>query len=408
MSGNRLWAIGVSVVLAAIAATGCEAWLIEEPTPAVLPTRTPTPGPTDTPAVPPTPTYLPATPSPTITLTPIHSPTPPLAPTSTPSGDQMTAVALGPDDLDAPLISYFVAFPTDIDPGESVLLFWSSRKGIAAAVYNLKYDGSPGRTWEVDVEGSLTVTPQLRGRHEIYVLAVTNGVVTVERSLGVYVTCPTGWFFDPPPEEGCPEPEVQISEATTQQFEHGRMFWVGATGEIIVLFEAPLDLLGVEEDTGEGEGEDEAEDEAEGEDESEEEDEIPPAWLIFTGPFAAGQPEGEPSPETPEGELPPAALDEAPTATPEGGSTAEATQEDRPTPLPEGFREPTGGFGVVWRDNPDVRERLGWAIGEEEVFSMTWQREVIPEAEWLYFTDHQSAVVMLEPEGVGWQVIAHQ
>jgi hypothetical protein len=35
---------------------------------------------------------------------------------------------------------------------------------------------------------------------------------------------------------------------------------------------------------------------------------------------------------------------------------------------PEGLYQPIRGFGLVWRQNPTVRERLGWAIDEETGF----------------------------------------
>jgi hypothetical protein len=32
---------------------------------------------------------------------------------------------------------------------------------------------------------------------------------------------------------------------------------------------------------------------------------------------------------------------------------------------PEGFSQPTRGFGKLWRENPDIRDALGWAITPE-------------------------------------------
>ena len=43
-----------------------------------------------------------------------------------------------------------------------------------------------------------------------------------------------------------------------------------------------------------------------------------------------------------------------------------------PTPFatpPVGFLAPQRGFGKVWRDNPDVRQRLGWAASGEQTYS---------------------------------------
>jgi hypothetical protein len=33
--------------------------------------------------------------------------------------------------------------------------------------------------------------------------------------------------------------------------------------------------------------------------------------------------------------------------------------------VPQGFEQPKRGFGKLWRDNPDIREALGWAITPE-------------------------------------------
>ena len=32
---------------------------------------------------------------------------------------------------------------------------------------------------------------------------------------------------------------------------------------------------------------------------------------------------------------------------------------------PAGLRQPVRGFGLIWRDNPQVRDGVGWAIEEE-------------------------------------------
>ncbi|HUP27406.1 MAG TPA: hypothetical protein VM409_03150, partial [Chloroflexia bacterium] len=34
-------------------------------------------------------------------------------------------------------------------------------------------------------------------------------------------------------------------------------------------------------------------------------------------------------------------------------------------PPPAGLTAPTLGFGKVWRDNPEVRQKLGWALAGE-------------------------------------------
>jgi len=41
---------------------------------------------------------------------------------------------------------------------------------------------------------------------------------------------------------------------------------------------------------------------------------------------------------------------------------------------PPGLYQPRRGFGLVWRENADVRERLGWAVDQEIGFRTTVQR----------------------------------
>lgn len=36
------------------------------------------------------------------------------------------------------------------------------------------------------------------------------------------------------------------------------------------------------------------------------------------------------------------------------------------SPAPAGLQEPVRGFGQVWRENPAVREALGWAVAAEQ------------------------------------------
>jgi len=42
---------------------------------------------------------------------------------------------------------------------------------------------------------------------------------------------------------------------------------------------------------------------------------------------------------------------------------------------PEGLYQPVRGFGKVWRDNPQIRDRLGWAIAPEQGFEGALQHE---------------------------------
>jgi hypothetical protein len=354
----------VTVILLAgffsILLPGCESWLAAVPTVAPLPTLTPSPVATDIPladvasAVPLTPS---ATATVTLTPTGFGTPTPPLGATPTLApGETRTPGAVAYSDLVAPEVGYFVAFPREVQPGEESLLFWSTSGGSAAAVYALNPDGSRGQSWSVAAEGSLSVTPRATGRDAVYVLAVTNGITTVEQRVYITTTCDQFWFFSPPPEEGCPDGLPGSMQAVTQPFERGRMFWLSQTGEILVLFS---DLPTVV-------------DQIEGDDQEQAGAVSPPAWVRLSDPYIEGEPE----------------IDE--TILP-----------------PEGLFQPRRGFGKLWRETPGMRDRLGWALGEEIGFEMTFQSEAFGESEQLYFTDELGAVVRLVPDGQGWLVVAY-
>ncbi|HEC21946.1 MAG TPA: hypothetical protein ENI95_03400 [Chloroflexi bacterium] len=354
MSGKKPVVIFLVAALALTTTAGCAGWLSDVPTIEPLPTLTPSvTSPPDSIAS--AGSLTPFTPSPTATVT--LTPTPaelPLQPTATPRpGQEQTAPAPPSGAVPPPEILYFVAFPEQVEPGQSVLLFWSSEGGTSAAVYRLNADGTPGQTWAVATEGSLTVTPRATGHNEVYVLAVTNGLTTVEQPVYIATICTQAWFFAPPPEEGCPDGPARSTQAVTQTFERGRMFWLAETDEIIVLFD---DLPPLSDLLEEGEGEDR-----------------PPAWISLPDPYVEGEPE----------------IDE--TIQP-----------------PEGFTQPRRGFGTVWRTVPDVRDRLGWALGEERGYEMLFQSETIGEERQLYFTDDLGAVIRLVPGGEGWLVIAYQ
>lgn len=42
---------------------------------------------------------------------------------------------------------------------------------------------------------------------------------------------------------------------------------------------------------------------------------------------------------------------------------------------PDGLFQPIRGFGKVWRENPSVRQELGWALGPELAFESKIQQQ---------------------------------
>jgi hypothetical protein len=329
-------------IFVALLVTGCTAVVGDEVDVAALPTLTPSPVMTVTPALGAggQPGYPNQPLTPTITLTPAQA-TQALGPTSTLNPAAFPTINPNLPTTVAPTVSYFVATPEHAREGEPVMLIWTTEGGTDAAVYRLNADSTPGQTWVVDLEGSLTVTPRDGFSMETYVLAVTNGVATVEQSLTFDVLCGRTWFFQPQPEDLCPTADPLRANAVMQEFEHGRMIRLASTGEIVVLFDDFPTSAGAQN----------------------------PAWLRVADPYTEG-----------------------------------ALVEDPSIEPPPGLVEPERGFGMIWRDTPGVRDRLGWAVGPEQPYTSTQQTTQTPLGEQIFFTDPLDQVITLIPAQQGWLV----
>jgi hypothetical protein len=76
---------------------------------------------------------------------------------------------------------------------------------------------------------------------------------------------------------------------------------------------------------------------------------------------------------------------------------AEPTPRPSGTP-PPGMYEPVRGFGKVWRENPDIRRDLGWAVERERAAGGAWQEFQYGFALWT--TDRQ--IYFMTPDSL-WQ-----
>ncbi len=74
--------------------------------------------------------------------------------------------------------------------------------------------------------------------------------------------------------------------------------------------------------------------------------------------------------------------------------------------VPAGRLQPVRGFGKVWRDNPQIRERLGWALGPEVAYDgmiqISGQAE---ENQTIYIRSIEGGILELQPEGSEWRVV---
>lgn len=116
---------------------------------------------------------------------------------------------------------------------------------------------------------------------------------------------------------GFPTPEVYSVVVVEQMFERGRMIWIEPIRQIWVLTGEEVDPWGG-------------------------------TWECFNDTFVEGQMERD------------AAFDPPANIT---------TSSSLPGAVPS---QPIRGFGKIWRENPDVREALGWALTSETMHTTRW------------------------------------
>jgi hypothetical protein len=74
-------------------------------------------------------------------------------------------------------------------------------------------------------------------------------------------------------------------------------------------------------------------------------------------------------------------------------------------PAGSGFYQPKRGFGRVWREQPGVRERLGWATDPEFGFDMSVQRTARVGGNVLYLEALHEGTWALGPNGGPWHFV---
>lgn len=71
------------------------------------------------------------------------------------------------------------------------------------------------------------------------------------------------------------------------------------------------------------------------------------------------------------------------------------------TPLTPNTYQPRRGFGLLWRNNEVIRNRIGWAIMSDEI-PYNAQNQTGADST-LFISDPQNGVFMLLPQGIEWQ-----
>lgn len=251
-----------------------------------------------------------------------------------------------------PTIAYFRADVTEAAPGQTVTLEWASSGADTAIIQRILPSGQLAPTW-IDVSATGTLSYQIPADDQnvsvlnLYVWQNGQQGATAAATLQLALSCQTEWFFEPAPET-CPD-ALRSSNATEQQFEHGVMLWV----EEFYWADpaAPTAnnrTIYVFFDTP-----------------------IPDAeFRVFTDEWTDAQPASDPQ------LVPPA---------------------DRYQPL--------RGFGKIWRDNPDMQARLGWATGEEKDFVISMQADTATQYPHLYLQALDGSVRNLWSVNYSWEAL---
>jgi hypothetical protein len=203
----------------------------------VVPTAQPTATPTPTG----TPTRIASaqTPLPTATraaLTPTGGPSPtPLI------GQANVSAVIAPtgtrsSNPNAPRIEFFTTNVLNVNPGDSVTLFWSARGADTAAIYRLDAGGNRTQLWNVGPDGQLSVDTRRSDRGQLqFVLTIGDGANQVEQVLTIPLACPDTWFFNPPP-TACPLGAALETSIIEEPFERGRMIYIASSNRVYALF----------------------------------------------------------------------------------------------------------------------------------------------------------------------------
>jgi hypothetical protein len=308
-----------------------------------IPTATritiPSAAPSSQPTALPAPTELPPTATPS--LQPIAAPAPTeLLPTVTPS---LPPIALSPPKItpSAPLsITLFIASPETIDSGEPFTLTWQATGG-EVRLTPLNWSGQMLTTLQpLSLAGSLTMTSEGWRYPHTYVLAAVDPVTHQYVQASLSVKVRCpDAWFFAEGPAGCPLPPI-TGTAAIQHFEHGLMIWLEPRQRIYILYA---------------------------------EHQVGHPWDEVEDHFVEGQPESDPN------------------LTP-----------------PAGLYQPIRGFGLAWRDERPspgyrVRDRLGWATGQETVFQGAVQCRAIPKYVDCYLLQNDGQVIVLGAEHSSWK-----
>ena len=156
---------------------------------------------------------------------PLFSPAPP--PSSDTPAPATSTRPPAPTTLPTPVppaITSFAISPTEIRPGESVTLTWST-VAEQVTLWRLDAQGRLSEFFTAPISGTRVFTTSETLRNHIdFALFATSGANTAQAFVSAKITCPDVWFFPDPP-ASCPASAPHDTLMQAEHFERGLMLW---------------------------------------------------------------------------------------------------------------------------------------------------------------------------------------
>ena len=277
------------------------------------------------------------------TPTPIPT-TPPIATPTDSAIAPQSSTQPGSTQPSTPIISYFRANVTDAKPGDTLTIEWESNGGDTAIIQPITPSGelSPNGI-NVSPTGSIAyqipIEDQIQSTLNLYVWQTGAESETAVATLSINLQCQESWFFTDAPDE-CPD-RVRTSNATEQYFENGVMLWVEEFYWADSSSANNRTIYLFYDDL---------------------------QFQLFTDEWNETEPQFDP-------ELLP----------------------------PPGLYQPLSGIGKIWRENPEIQAKLGWATAEEKEFVITMQAEQAVDYPHLYMQAHDGSIRHIWPTNYSWE-----
>jgi hypothetical protein len=216
----------------------------------------------------------------------------------------------------------------DVSGGKRLTFNWETTGATSARIVSGTSQRF-ARWWEVPASGTLTVELEATTYRDPAMTLTAFDARGNDVSRSITVDWACAYgYFFEPPPLACPVFDATFGDAANQFFENGRMVWLKQIRNGESLIENVILVL---YDNGQ--------------------------FQQFDDTWAPDMPESDP-------ELTP----------------------------PGGLHQPVRGFGKIWRENPEVREHLGWALAPEQSYEGAWQqerRETLPSVEYTRTIDNR-------------------